>query len=97
MLKQQTAAARQFRAAEFEYGCLQAVRAGIIPPPAPEHNGLANMANQGSLALIVPGSSTSSLTGLGLIPVSVVGNGNPSPGEQAVNEFESYLQQSNSS
>src|SRR5215469_2884168 len=26
MLKQQTAAARQFRAAEFEYGCLQAGR-----------------------------------------------------------------------
>jgi hypothetical protein len=28
MLKQQTAAARQFRAAEFEYGCLQTGRQG---------------------------------------------------------------------
>jgi hypothetical protein len=32
MLKQQTAAARQFRAAEFEYGCLEARRAGLLPP-----------------------------------------------------------------
>jgi hypothetical protein len=32
MLKQQTAAARQFRAAEFEYGCLQASRAGLLTP-----------------------------------------------------------------
>jgi hypothetical protein len=30
MLKQQTAAARQFRAAEFEYGCIQAGRAGFL-------------------------------------------------------------------
>lgn len=28
MLKQQTAAARQFRAAEFEYGCIQTGRSG---------------------------------------------------------------------
>lgn len=32
MLKQQTAAARQFRAAEFEYGCLQA---GHLLPAVP--------------------------------------------------------------
>ena len=31
MLKQQTAAARQFRAAEFEYGCLEARRNGLLP------------------------------------------------------------------
>jgi len=30
MLKQQTAAARQFRAAEFEYGCLQAGRGHFV-------------------------------------------------------------------
>lgn len=30
MLKQQTAAARQFRAAEFEYGCLQAGRGDVL-------------------------------------------------------------------
>jgi hypothetical protein len=35
MLKQQTAAARQFRAAEFEYGCMQAGR-GHLLQPAPE-------------------------------------------------------------
>jgi hypothetical protein len=32
MLKQQTAAARSFRAAEFEYGCMQAQRSGLIAP-----------------------------------------------------------------
>ncbi len=32
MLKQQTAAARNFRAAEFEYGCIQAQRTGQIAP-----------------------------------------------------------------
>lgn len=30
MLKQQTAAARQFRAAEFEYGCLQTGRGTLL-------------------------------------------------------------------
>ncbi|KAF2672181.1 hypothetical protein BT63DRAFT_476973 [Microthyrium microscopicum] len=35
-LKQQTAAARSFRAAEFEYGCSQALRAGILPPQSAE-------------------------------------------------------------
>src|ERR1700742_1223332 len=35
-LKQQTAAARQFRAAEFEYGCTQALRAGLLPPQSAE-------------------------------------------------------------
>jgi hypothetical protein len=34
MLKQQTAAARNFRAAEFEFGCIQAQRNGILPPPS---------------------------------------------------------------
>jgi hypothetical protein len=34
MLKQQTAAARQFRAAEFEFGCIQAGRnIGLLAPP----------------------------------------------------------------
>ena len=33
MLKQQTAAARQFRAAEFEYGVNMARQTGQIPPP----------------------------------------------------------------
>ena len=35
MLKQQTAAARQFRAAEFEYGCIQAGRnaTGLLALP----------------------------------------------------------------
>ena len=32
MLKQQTAAARSFRAAEFEYGCIQAQRSGLLAP-----------------------------------------------------------------
>jgi hypothetical protein len=30
MLKQQTVAARNFRAAEFEYGCIQAQRSGLL-------------------------------------------------------------------
>ncbi|KAF2432635.1 hypothetical protein EJ08DRAFT_585251 [Tothia fuscella] len=33
MLKQQTAAARQFRATEFEYGCIEARRTGLLLPP----------------------------------------------------------------
>lgn len=36
MLKQQTAAARQFRAAEFEYGVLQARNGGLLPPAQPQ-------------------------------------------------------------
>lgn len=36
LLKQQTAAARQFRAAEFEYGCAQALRTGVLPPQSAE-------------------------------------------------------------
>lgn len=32
MLKQQTAAARQFRAAEFEFGCMQAGRSSLSIP-----------------------------------------------------------------
>ena len=51
MLKQQTAAARQFRAAEFEYGCLQAGRGTLlratdrvsnVSPAAIEHTGAKN-------------------------------------------------------
>lgn len=36
MLKQQTAAARQFRAAEFEYGVSVARSGGLLTAPAPE-------------------------------------------------------------
>jgi hypothetical protein len=32
LLKQQTAAARQFRAQEFEFGCQEAIRNGSLPP-----------------------------------------------------------------
>jgi hypothetical protein len=32
VLKQQTAAARQFRAAEFDYGCSEAMRLGLLQP-----------------------------------------------------------------
>jgi hypothetical protein len=44
MLKQQTAAARQFRAAEFEYGCIEARRAGLLPP-TPVQRGLGGAVN----------------------------------------------------
>lgn len=51
MLKQQTAAARQFRAAEFEYGCLQAGRGSLLhsaerlhsaSPATTDHTGTTN-------------------------------------------------------
>jgi hypothetical protein len=50
MLKQQTTAARQFRAAEFEYGCLEARRNGLLPQSSVERltasvNGLGQTGN----------------------------------------------------
>jgi hypothetical protein len=45
MLKQQTAAARQFRAAEFEYGCLQTGRHGPGLLSFPERLTSASPAN----------------------------------------------------
>jgi hypothetical protein len=88
MLKQQTAAARQFRAAEFEYGCLQAVRAGIIPPPTPDRNvAAASMANSASMVLTVPGSNA-------MIPAVPNAAGTLSPIDPTANDFETYLKQS---
>jgi hypothetical protein len=46
MLKQQTAAARSFRAAEFEYGCLEARRAGLLPQSSIERLNAANGADE---------------------------------------------------
>lgn len=48
MLKQQTAAARQFRAAEFEYGCLEARRAGLLPQAA-DHLSTGPKSSNGAL------------------------------------------------
>jgi hypothetical protein len=47
LLKQQTAAARSFRAAEFEYGCIQAHRLGLLPSGSAERLStlVANSAN----------------------------------------------------